>query len=216
MKKNPFTEEEQKRISEAVKRAESKTSGEIVPYWVSSADGYEAAFFKSALMFAILPTAYFAIGSLQWNFDSLVTPLETTLWIAGFSLVGLALAFLAPLWRRLLAGKEAIANQVAKRAAQAFVAEEVFDTRDRTGVLIFVADFERTVLVVGDSGVNAKAEPNEWNDIAERFAREYKSGARADAVVNAIERCGNILERAGVERRADDKNELDDALRTGD
>ncbi|MBD3410941.1 MAG: hypothetical protein GF419_12130 [Ignavibacteriales bacterium] len=216
MKKNPFTEEEQKRIAEAVKRAESKTSGEIVPYWVSSADGYEAAFFKSALSFAILPTAYFAIGSLQWSFDSLVTPLETALWIAGFSLVGLALAFLVPLWRRLLAGKEAIANQVAKRAAQAFVAEEIFDTRDRTGVLIFVADFERTVLVVGDSGVNAKAEPNEWNDIAERFAREYKSGARADAVVNAIERCGNILERAGVERRADDKNELDDALRTGD
>jgi putative membrane protein len=216
MKRNPFTKEEEQRIAEAVKRAESKTSGEIVPYWVSSADNFEAAYFKSALAFAILPTVYFGVSSLQWGFDSLVTPFETTLWIAGFSLVGLALAFLLPAWRRLLVGKEAIENQVAKRAAQAFVAEEVFDTRERTGVLIFVADFERTVLVVGDSGVNAKAEPDEWKGIADRFAREYKSGGRADALVNAVNRCGDILERVGVERRADDENELGNALRTGE
>ena len=42
-----------------------------------------------------------------------------------------------------------------------------------------------------------------------------KEGAPARGMVAAIERCGKLLETAGVERRDDDTDELDNALRLG-
>ena len=39
-------------------------------------------------------------------------------------------------------------------AMAAFVEEEVFSTRDRTGILLFLSLFEHRVVVLGDSGIN--------------------------------------------------------------
>ena len=76
------------------------------------------------------------------------------LWIALPPAAGAALGWLAALFlpdlRRALVPAEALAARVHQRATQAFVEEDVFRTRDRTGILIFISLFEHRVVVLAD------------------------------------------------------------------
>jgi len=123
--------------------------------------------------------------------------------------------YIAPL-RRILAGGALMRHRVSQRATEAFLAEEVFDTRDRTGILIFVSLFERQVLVVGDSGINERVKQEEWDDVVQTIIQCIRRGSYADGLVEAIGKCGTLLERRGVERRSDDTDELRDELRMSD
>jgi putative membrane protein len=104
---------------------------------------------------------------------------------------------------------------VALRAADAFISEEVFKTRDRTGILIFLSLEEHKVLVVGDRGIDAKVDRSEWEDVVARIVRGINIGHPADGLVDAIAQCGVLLEKHGFQRRQDDTNELPNRLRVG-
>ena len=114
--------------------------------------------------------------------------------------------------RRLVLSGEEMDREVRQRAVEAFVEHEVFATRERTGVLIFLSLFERRVVVLGDSGINARVKPGEWDGIVAGIVAGIKRGQPGQALVEAIGRCGELLQREGVERRADDANELPDRL----
>ena len=93
--------------------------------------------------------------------------------------------------------------------------EEVFNTRDRTGILIFISLLEHRIEVVGDAGINAAVEPEEWAEVVDRIRDGFRSGRRVEGLVAAVDLCGRLLEKRGVELRADDVNELPDRLRLG-
>ena len=97
-----------------------------------------------------------------------------------------------------------------------FVEEEVFDTRDRTGILLFVSLFEHRIEVVGDSGINDKVEPAEWVEVVDLVRAGIRRQSLADGLVQAVERCGDLLHRRGVEVRPDDTDELADDVRVRD
>ncbi len=107
-------------------------------------------------------------------------------------------------------------QRVDERAALAFLSEEVFRTRERTGILILVSLLAHRVAVLGDAGINARVEKKEWDDVVKLVVDGMKRGTPADGLVNAIARCGSILEQHGVEIRSDDTNELGDGLRMSD
>jgi putative membrane protein len=96
---------------------------------------------------------------------------------------------------------------------KAFVDEEVFNTRDRTGILVFISTFEHRIEVLGDVGINEKVSSDEWADIVEHIRDGIKQGRFVDGVIDGIGMCGHLLEKSGVEIRGDDKNELPDAVR---
>jgi putative membrane protein len=96
------------------------------------------------------------------------------------------------------------------------VDEEVFDTRDRTGILLFVSLFEHRIEVVGDAGINAKVEPEEWAEVVDQIRRGVRSGDLAGGMVEAIGTCGALLHRSGVALRPDDTDELSDGIRVRD
>jgi len=211
-----FTQSDRDRITAAVKDAEGKTSGEIVPFVVHQADPYEEAEWRCG---ALLAVAVFAVIVVFHRFTDVWFPLdiaEITLatLVAGAAGV-LAVKFIPPV-KRFFAGPALIGRRVSQRAAEAFVAEEVFDTRERTGILIFVAILEHRVLVVGDSGINAKVRPDEWHDVVQRILGGIRAGKPAEGLIEGIRQCGVLLERRGVERRSDDRDELPDALRMSD
>jgi putative membrane protein len=120
-----------------------------------------------------------------------------------------------PALRRFCAGKDLMEQRVAMRAFEAFVTEEVFNTRDRTGVLIFVSLLEHEVLVIGDSGVNARVRENDWNDIVRRIVKGLRSHSATHGLTEAIRMTGDLLVERGFQRRSDDRNELDDRPREG-
>ncbi len=107
-----------------------------------------------------------------------------------------------------------MARRVGRRASVAFLEEEVFKTRERTGILIFVSLFERRVVVLGDEGIHRRVKPGEWEGIVADIVAGIRARRPADALIEAIGRCGALLERRGVELRPDDKDELADGLRT--
>lgn len=205
------------RIQEAVGRAEEQTAGEIVPVVVPRSDDYEDVVWRGAgaaillTLLAVLLTLRFYDG---WGLGWLFAPWGVALSVLTAGTVGALLArYVYPL-QRLLAGSERLDETVHRRALQAFVEEEVFDTRDRTGILLFVSLREHRIEVLGDAGINQHVEPDDWAEVVARIRRGIKNDNLTEGLVEAIEMCGRLLERKGVDIRPDDENELTDTVRT--
>ncbi len=204
------------RIRRAVDEAEGRTSGEIVPYVVARSDEYRLGVWTAATLGAL--GGALAAAAALWALDPWGAP--APLWaLAPPALGGVAgylAASLSPALRRLLVPDAVVDLRTQRRASQAFLEEEVFRTRERTGILIFLSLLERRVVVLGDSGINSRVEPGEWEGIVAGIVAGIRRGEPAAALVEAIGRCGELLERRGVERRPDDRDELADGLRTRD
>ncbi|MCB1326426.1 MAG: hypothetical protein H7A21_12505 [Spirochaetales bacterium] len=218
MRRNPFTEADRDQIRAAVQQAEGQTSGEIVPYFVDRSDDYDEGMWRAGLLGMGLATLallalreYFAIHQEWLPFGLSVSLLI----VLSSGVTGILLAFAFPRVRTTLAGAALIERRVAARALQAFVAEEVFSTRDRTGILIFLSLDERRVQVIGDSGINAKVRPEDWEGIVGTIVSHMKLGRAAEGLVLAIKECGQLLGRKAVTIKPDDQNELSDELRGG-
>lgn len=205
------------RIREAVGRAEERTAGEIVPVVVPRSDDYGVAVWRgagAAVLIALAVVLFTLRMYTGWGLAWLFAP-----W--GVALVGLAAGtagallarYVYPL-QRILAGSERLDETVHRRALQAFVEEEVFDTRDRTGILLFVSLREHRIEVLGDTGINQQVAPDDWAEVVARIRRGIKNDNLTEGLVEAIEMCGGLLERKGIEVAPDDENELTDTVRT--
>ncbi|HEY3571349.1 MAG TPA: hypothetical protein VGP73_25715 [Thermoanaerobaculia bacterium] len=207
-----FSQADLDTIQAAVREAEARTSGEIVPYVVERSDPYQNALWKGAALGALLgPMVALAIYRWStfwgWPFEAwIVLPAP----LGGA--VGYLLALIDPV-RRWMAGEHTLDARARRRAAVAFLDQEVFRTRDRTGILLFLSLFERRVVLLADSGIHQKVEEGAWEAISGRLAQGIRSGRPGPALIEAIRACGELLERHGVERRADDTDELSDELR---
>jgi len=211
-----FSKSDLARIEEAVKGAEEKTSGEIVPYLVEMSDTYEVAEWRAGMLCGVLALGVFAAVR---QLSEVWLPLDfVEMALAGMfaTAVGALLTHFIPTAQRFFAGKHLMEMRVRQRAAQAFIAEEVFATKDRTGILIFLSLLEHKVLVLGDSGINAKVEQPDWDGVAHTIVSGIKQGKPADGLIAAIKECGRLLAQHGVARRPNDRDELPDYLRLKD
>jgi uncharacterized membrane protein len=84
-------------------------------------------------------------------------------------------------------------------------------TRDRNGVLIFVAPRTRQFAVVGDAGIHSRCGPEFWNEVASQMSERFQQGAFTAGIVHAIHRAGSLLAHH-FPRRPDDENELPDQV----
>jgi len=209
-----FSKADLEAIRQAVAGAERRTSGEIVPFVVAASDDYAEARWRGA-----------ALGALAGALAAALLHDLAGFWGGWFAawvvlppLAGGAAGFLAAVaWapvRRLLLDGAAIDRNVRRRAEQAFLAEEVFRTRDRTGILLFLSLFERRVVVLADTGISAVVPQAEWDAVVAGLVSGIRAGRAPAALVEGIAACGAVLERHGVEIRPDDRDELSDGLRT--
>lgn len=211
-----FTQEDRERIQEAVRMAETLTAGEIVPFVVGKSGQYPEAVWRAGALGAFV--ALFAVGIIDLGTD-LWLPLRaaelSAIAIAAFGL-GMCLPLIFPPMKLWFIPDGTIQQQVDERAGLAFLSEEVFDTRDRTGILILVSLFEHRVCVLGDGGINSAVQKEEWDSIVKMIVDGMKAGRPADGLISAIAAGGDLLARHRVERKEDDQNELSDSLRMSD
>lgn len=207
-----FSVADLERIRAATVAAESSTGGEIVPYLVGQIDGYDVAHWRGAALFAMLAAVTAGLmyrhggswcGECLWWL-----PLPTLLG-AG---LGYASAFIAGVRRFLLTTAD-IDRQVHWRAEAAFLEEEVFNTQDRTGVLIFLALFERRAVIVADRGINKVVAPDVWQTLVDALVTGIRQGQATESLCQAIDACGKVLQEHKVRIRADDRDELRNGLR---
>lgn len=214
--KTLLSQVDEERVRKAVAEAEERTAGEIVPYIVPESARYEVAIWRGASLLAVLSLAavllvfqFYEGWGMAWLYSGWSAALVA---LVGGTLGALLAAFVRPL-KRLLAGAERLDRIVHQRAMQAFVEEEVFNTRDRTGILLFVSLFEHRIEVLGDTGINQEVSPDDWIEVVVRIRRGIKNERLTDGLVDAIGMCGKLLERKGVGAQPDDVNELPNRLR---
>lgn len=211
--KNRFRAEDLERIKAAVFEAESKISGEIVPVFVESSGRYTIANYRGALIAAISTFLTIIFLDRYMPHYAIYDPLIILIIFLSAGIVGgFASHYLLPL-KRLLVTQQQLDAATRVRAERAFLEEEVFNTRERTGILIFVSFFEHEVMVMADKGISKVVEQKEWDALVRLVIDGIGRNQLVEGLESAIKRSGEILLEKGFVRAEDDINELGDDLR---
>jgi len=104
-------------------------------------------------------------------------------------------------------------GDVRRAAERAFRRLRVFETRERNGVLIFLAPSRRRLSVIGDTGVHAKVPPDFWSKVVDTMTNDFRRGDLTAGVVAAVQLLGTTL-AAAFPPRPGDVNELTDSVST--
>ncbi len=216
-----FTPAEKEKINQAVVAAEKQTAGEIVPVVATASGRYDRAEDVGGLLVAL---AAFAVVWSRWQ---RIVPVEgdwahgqrwtlglpwlLLILVAGF-IAGVAITSRVSWLRRLLTPMKEMREEVERAAWQAFGSFRVRRTAAGTGILIYVSLFERTVCVLGDELIAAKLDQKAWDGVRDTIIAGIRDGRTADAMCDAITRCGDLLAQH-FPYRAGDVNELSDELR---
>jgi putative membrane protein len=215
--KQKFTDSDLQRIKAAVKDAEDKISGEIVPVIVERSGFYPLANYRAGLILGALAFLAMIVIDRYIIFDAVNTLFYDPLFIfivvliAGF--IGSALPNFSSALQRLLTSQKHLDLATRQRAENAFLEEEVFNTRHRTGIMIFISFLEHEVIVMSDRGISKVVEQKEWDRIVADLIAHIREGRLVDGLEAAIKRCGEILLEKGFHKSDDDINELRDDLR---
>ncbi len=207
-----FSDTDLDKIREAIARAESGNAGEIVPYLVGRVDDHEEVRWRGATLCALLMAllagaAYHYAGF--WGGAAL-------LWIALPAMIGAGLGYMLaglPIIGRALLMSDDIDRRVQWRAESAFLEESLFSTRERTGILIFIAIYEHRAVILADEGINQAVPVGMWQELVDDLVNGIHDGRPVEALCDAIEHCARVLQEHHVEKRPDDRNELTDGLR---
>ncbi len=197
-----FSEHERVAIEAAVKEAEAGTSGEIVVVDVerSATYGTERAL-AASLLAAACATAMVLVA------PHLPAPYYLLAQVPFFGLAWLLVS--TSRMQRLLAGAARMDAAARARAAALFSERGVHMTRERTGVLIMLSEVERRVVILADSGINARVATDAWDKHVAAIVDAIQRGTAGDGVASVVREVGNLLAK-DFPRRPDDANELPD------
>lgn len=215
-----FTDQNKKRIEEAVAKAEMGSYGEVVPCVVAQSSQYEEvsakAFLYSVLVMAILLIIYETRKDIWLPESALAVPILVTLILLTAGLFFYFFIHFVPPLKRKLLGHHRMMLATSRHAKVMFLENEVFQTKNRTGILIFISLFEHQVHVMADKGLAGKVSQDQWNEVVNIIITGIKHGRPSDGVVEGIEKCGEILRKFSPKKETDlDTDELKNNLNIG-
>ena len=172
--KKRFSEKDLERIKAAVKEAEGKVSGEIVPVFVEKSGYYTIANYRGAMVLASLAFALIVFFDRYVPSLSVYDPLLVFIIVVVAGVLGAIIAHYAMPVKFWLLSQFHLDQSTRKRAENAFLEEEVFNTRHRTGIMIFVSFFEHEVMVMADRGISKVVDQKEWDKIVANIISHIK------------------------------------------
>lgn len=200
-----FSGQDLSRIEARVAEVEASTAAEIVVVTRKQSDAYLDVRL-SAVGLTVMAAA--SVAHFLWPELSVASVLTVQLLVAVLvwllSGVPSILRFLLPVQRAQLA--------VERACELEFLEHAVFETRDRTGVLILLSEVERRVAILGDKGIHTRVETAGWGELVKHVVTAIREGRAADGMCEVIDRLGETLSR-GAPIRPDDTNELDNRVR---
>lgn len=185
--------EEGKAIEEAIKKAEQKTSGEIVPLIVrrSSTIGHVPL----CLLLLLTNMSLILEGGIQFYTQSPLL-LSSPLFMLGALVTLLLLTrILSPLeWvQRILTPRQDQALQVNQRAEIEFFEAHMGETQAATGILLMLSLMEHRAVVLADKAINDKLPPDTWHQVIGEMTYGIKSQNISQGMIAGIHRCGELL-----------------------
>jgi putative membrane protein len=198
-----FTQEFCDKLTAKSRELEAVSSIEIVPVVAARSDHY----FDFRVQVSLCAALCAALADVAWTGSWIEASLMASL---AFAIV-FALITLPPVLRFVLPSKlthEAVIDE----ADATFLHEEVFATRARTGVLVFISLFERQVFVIGDKGLSSFVKPEYWAELGQKLAEDFKSCNPGQSFLVALDK---LLTDVAPHFPAtpDNPNELHDDLR---
>lgn len=197
-----LTDEDKKVISEAVHKAETGTSGEVVFAVADASARYRFELLQAAIVgMAAAAAVYLAVPADH--------TIGIVLWtqIVSFALFYAVLPHLA--FRRWFIPSRELDARVGEAAFLEFHSSGLFRTRESNGILIYLSLFERRVVVIGDRGIHEKMGNPHWDEVRDLIIQGIRQGKAREGICAAIEACGRALARH-FPHQADDVNELPD------
>jgi putative membrane protein len=212
-----FSDEDRQRIADAIAEAEAATTAEIVPFVVVQSDTYPAARWRGGVLGGLLLVS--AAGLLRAASIPKLAPYLADLPVLAAAviagLLGAAAGAVPPLTRAFTPADE-MDRAVYRRAVEAFLEHELFDTRNRTGILLFASLNEHRIEVLADRGIDDQVDASAWNDVTDHIRRGIENDRLTQGLLSGIECCGRVLDEHGLEADPDDADELANRLRRDD
>jgi putative membrane protein len=200
-----LSDTDKEKIVNAVKEAEKKTSGEIVPMIASYSYTYPVSNFIGGFMFGLI-IALIAVlifnNETLWFFLSVFMP--------AFFIMYLMVKYSLPV-KRLFISHHEINAEVEEAAINQFFRHQLNRTKDQTGVLVYISLFERKVWLLADHGINIKVNSSEWQDIVNIITSGIKGKQHGESIATAIKKIGEIL-CTHFPCRKDDTDELSNLI----
>jgi putative membrane protein len=179
-----LTEQEQARVRDAVRRAETATSGQFVTVIASASDGYRSI---PTLTAALLSLAVPGIGLAAGFGFELLYALQVAVFFA------LLLAFRWMPLRIMLIPKSVQRRRAWRLAREQFATLGLHRTPNRAAVLFFVSAAEHYVEILADEAVAQGVDEELLREIVEAYVADVREGHVAEGMVAAIDHCTELM-----------------------
>jgi uncharacterized membrane protein len=100
---------------------------------------------------------------------------------------------------------------VERRSLMVFKHLKMNKTKQRNGVLIYLAVKDHKFAILGDEGINKVVEDGFWNDVKDLMQSRFKENRFAEGLEEGIMRCGEKL-KTFFPYQSDDTNEIPDDI----
>lgn len=107
-------------------------------------------------------------------------------------------------------------EDVLDRAAFIFDNLQMEQTKERNGVLFYLAFVDHQLAILGDGGINAKVPENFWEEIKDDLVSNFKKKQYTEGLIHGIEKAGHQLAKYFPHHGDDDVDELDNEVTFGD
>lgn len=174
-------------ISERAERLEARTGVEVVAAVVGRCDAYPEIPWKAFALFASLS----ALASVAWPADAV--PAALTILFMGAA-AALAAVFIPP-FARCFAGRARREAEARQYAAAFFLDHALSHTQRRNAILVLVGVFERSVVILPDSGLRLGAD--ELQGVIARMTPQLAAGRIAPALRDGLDALEALLVAKG-------------------
>ena len=192
-------------IRSAIAGVERKTAGELVVVILEESDSHPQARWLAALLSGLASYMLVAGSGLDEHPSTVLAAL------LGGGALGWVLAFFLPGFRRYFVAPGRADAMAEEQALQEFADLGVHRTEGRTGVLLLVSLFERSVIVLADDGIHRKADPAAWIEADRRVLEGIAMGSLAKGLLAGMESIAEVLARH-CPLAESERNELPDHL----
>ncbi|WP_230530521.1 TPM domain-containing protein [Microvirga roseola] len=194
-----ISSEDQVRLADAIREVEDRTAGEVVVVVAEQASAYRSVPLLWALLAALVA---------PWPLIEITTLAASRIFLVQLVVALVLSVFLSwPKRRYALVPRFIKHARAHEAAAREFIRRGLTRTREKTGVLIYVALAEHYAEILADTGIADQVDPKVWADIIADLTGAIREGRIADGLVGAIRHTGDILaEHAPA--RFDDTDEL--------
>jgi uncharacterized membrane protein len=184
-----LSDSDRKQIAERSERLEARTGVQVVATVVGRCDAYPEIPWKA---FALCSGLAF-LATMLWHPDAVLGGLT---FLGTGAAAALATVFL-PAFARLFVDATRRDAETRQYAASFFLAHDLSRTQRRSAILVLVGVFERTVVILPDSGIRDRIAEADLQEVIARMTPRLAAGNIAPALRDGLDALEALLTARG-------------------